>query len=136
MGEMGALHALLMHPHITGVHGEVVARGAGAEHDHAAALHHEAGDREGRLAWMLEHAIHVHALAGDVPYGLAEAADLFRPGVVFRRADRWHLAPAFEIVAVDDALGAERKHIISLLVVGDDTDGVGAGGGAELHGHG
>src|SRR5262249_9846643 len=42
MGEMRALDALLMHQHITRIHGEVVAGGAGAEHDHAAALHHEA----------------------------------------------------------------------------------------------
>src|SRR5262249_14274609 len=42
MGEMRALDALLMHPHIARVHGEVVARRAGAEHDHSAALHHKA----------------------------------------------------------------------------------------------
>src|SRR6478609_5954215 len=44
MGEMRALDALLMHPHIARVHGEVVASGAGAKHDHAAALHHETGN--------------------------------------------------------------------------------------------
>jgi membrane protein len=48
MREMRALNALLVHPHIARVEGQVEAGGAGAEHDHAAALHHEAGQREGR----------------------------------------------------------------------------------------
>src|SRR5581483_5037280 len=108
MGEMRALDALLVHPHIARVHGEVVAGGAGAEHDHAAALHHEARHREGRFAGMLEHAVDVHALSGDVPDGLAEPAHFLAPGVVFRRADLGHLAPAVELLAVDHALGAER----------------------------
>src|SRR5499426_643472 len=42
VSEMRALHALLPHPHITRVEGEVVARGAGTEHHHAAALHDQA----------------------------------------------------------------------------------------------
>ena len=61
MGEMRALDALLAHPHEARVEGEVVAGGAGAEHDHAAALHDEAGDREGLLAGMLEHDVDVLA---------------------------------------------------------------------------
>ena len=39
VGEVAALDALLTHPHEARVHGEVVAGGAGAEDDHAAALH-------------------------------------------------------------------------------------------------
>src|SRR5215831_14005689 len=42
MGEMGTLDALLAHPHIARVEGEVVAGGPGAEHHHAAALDHKA----------------------------------------------------------------------------------------------
>src|SRR5262249_40452917 len=47
VGEVAALDALLPHPHEAGIERDVVAGGAGAEHDHAAALHHEAADREG-----------------------------------------------------------------------------------------
>src|ERR1700730_18394815 len=72
MREMRALHALLAHPDIARVESDVVARGAGAEHDHAAALDDEARHRERRLAGMLEHDVDV-ALAGDVPDRLAEA---------------------------------------------------------------
>ena len=58
----------------------------------------------------------------------------FDPGVVFRRADLRHLAPAVEVLAVDDALGAELHDEVALVVLGDDADGVGAGRRAELHG--
>ena len=74
IGEVAALDALLAHPDEARVEGEVVAGGAGAEHDHAAALHDEAGDREGLLARMLEDEIDIDALAGDVPDRLAEGA--------------------------------------------------------------
>ena len=74
VGEVRALHALLVHPQIAGVHRQVVARGAGADDDHAAALHDEHRDRERRLAGMLEHAVDVVALAGDLPDRRAELA--------------------------------------------------------------
>jgi hypothetical protein len=38
------------------------------------------------------------------------------------------LAPAVEILAVDDALGAEAHDEVALVLVGDDADGVGARG--------
>jgi hypothetical protein len=34
----------------------------------------------------------------------------------FGRADGWHLAPAVELVAVDDALGAELHDEVRLVV--------------------
>src|SRR6516164_3542804 len=132
VGEMRALHALLPHPHIARVEGEVVARSAGTEHDHAAALHDQAGDRERRLARMLEHDIDV-ALAGDVPDRLAELARLLDPGIVVRRADLRHLAPAGKLLAVDHALGTQLHHIVALAFIRDDADGVGTGSGRELH---
>src|SRR6476620_8252679 len=132
---MRALHALLMHPHIPGIHGEVVTGSAGAEHYHAAALHHETRHREGRFAWVLEHGIDIDALAGNLPDRLAEIARLFQPHIIFGGADRRHLAPAFEVVAIDHALGAERHDEVALLVVGHDTDGIGACGGDQLHCH-
>src|SRR4029078_7124109 len=128
VSEVRALHALLVHPYVARVHGEIVAGGAGAEHDHAAALHNEARHREGRFARVLEHAVDIDALAGDLPDRLAEIARLLQPHIVFGRADRRHLAPAFEVVAVDHALGAERHDEFALVVVGYDADGVGAGG--------
>src|SRR5262249_61132926 len=85
MGEMRALYAFLPHPDITRVEGEIVARGAGAEYHHAAALHDQAGDREGRLAGMLEHDVDI-ALPRDVPNRLAEPTPLLHPAVLFRRA--------------------------------------------------
>src|SRR5712664_4573895 len=81
---------------------------------------------------MLEHRIDV-VLAGDIPDRLAEFARLPDPAVVFRRADLRHLAPAVEVLAIDDALGAESEHVLPLALVRDDTDGVGARGGADLH---
>ena len=79
--------------------------------------------------------IDIDALAGDLPDRLAEIARLFQPVVVFGRADLGHLAPAFEVLAVDHALGAERHDEVALVVVGHDADGIGAGGGDELHRH-
>src|ERR1700754_1393694 len=133
---MRALNALLAHPYIARVESDVVAGGAGAEHDHAAALHDETRDREGRLARMLEHHVDVVALAGDVPDRLAEFARFLGPVVIFGRADLGHRAPAFEVLAVDDALGAERQHEVALAFVTDDADRIGARHGAELHGKG
>jgi hypothetical protein len=78
-----ALQALLMHPHVAHVEGAVVAGRAGADHDHAALLHHQRRDREGRLARVFEDHVDTHALAGDVPDRLAEAPRLFQPFIVF-----------------------------------------------------
>src|SRR6185369_9962123 len=134
--EMAALNALLAHPNEARIHGEVVAGGTGAEDDHAAALHHEAGNRESRLAGMLEDEIDVIALAGDTPDRLAEFAALFHIGVIaLDIVDIGELAPAVEIIAVDDALGAQRHDEIALALIRDDTDGVRAGGRNELDRH-
>src|SRR6185295_6093388 len=123
-----ALDALLPHPDEACVHGQIVAGGAGAEHDHAAALHHEAGDREGLLARMLEHEIDVDALAGDAPDRLAELAAALHVIVIAGRiVDVGQLAPAIEFAAVDDALGAQRHHELAFALIGDDADRVGAG---------
>ena len=107
-------------------------RRAGAEHHHAAALHDEAGNRERLLARMLEHRVDV-LLLGDVPDRLAELAGLRHEGVVLGRIDLRQLPPAIEVLAVDDALGAERHHELALCFVRDDADGVGAGRRAKLH---
>src|SRR5258708_6991070 len=80
---------------------------------------------------MLEHRIDV-VLAGNIPDRLAELARLLHPGVVFRRADLRHLAPAIEILAIDGALGAQLEHVLALALIRDDPDGVGARRRAEL----
>ena len=132
MREVRALDALLPHPDVARVEGDIEAGGAGAEHHHAAALDHHRRDREGLLARMLEHDVDV-ALAGDVPDRLAEAARFLGPVVVFGGVHRRHLAPALEVLAVDHALGAEIEHVFGLRLVGDDGDGIGARGGDQLH---
>src|SRR5208282_3230998 len=123
MREVRALHALLPHPDVARVEGDVVAGGAGAENHHAAALDDEARHRERRFAGMLEHDVDV-ALAGNVPDRLAETARLFGPGVVFGRADFRHLAPALEFLAVDDTLGAEIEHVFGFRLIRHDADGI------------
>src|SRR5215472_3202548 len=81
---------------------------------------------------MFEHDIDV-AFAGDIPDRLAEATRLFHPGVVFRRADLGHRAPAFEFAAIDDALGAEIEHVLHFGRIGHDADGVGTGSRDKLN---
>ena len=104
---MRTLHALLMHPQIARIHGQIVAGGAGANDNHAAALHNLHGDGDRRFARMLEHAIDVDALAGRLPNRRAELAHFLEPVIVFGRIDLRQLTPAIELLAVDDAFGAE-----------------------------
>src|SRR5665213_4393550 len=103
---MRALDALLPHPDITRIKGDVEAGGAGAEHDHAATLDHHRRHRESLLARMLEHDVNI-ALAGDVPDRLAEAARFLAPIVIFGGIHLRELAPALEFLSVDRAFGAE-----------------------------
>src|SRR5689334_18924151 len=133
IGEVRALNALLAHPDIARIEGDVVAGGAGAEDDHAAALHDETRYRESGFAWVFEHHVDIVALAGDVPDRLAEFARFFGPSVIFRRTHFGHRAPAIEILAIDDAFGAERHDEVAFALVAEDADGIGAGDGAELN---
>ena len=75
---------------------------------------------------MFEHHVDVHALAGDVPDRLAEFARLFQPLIVFGRIDRGHLAPAIEILAVDHTFRTHGHDKLALVLLRDDTDGIGA----------
>src|SRR3954452_5952802 len=81
---------------------------------------------------MFEHGVDI-LLAGNIPDRLAELTRFLGPLRIFRRVDGRHLAPALEILAVDDAARAERHDVIALRLVGDDADRIGAGGGAKLH---
>src|SRR4029077_60142 len=110
------LHALLPHPDVARVEGDVIDGGAGAKHDHAAALDHEARYRKRGFAGMLEHDIDV-ALAGNVPDRLAEAARLLHPGLVFGRADFRHRAPALELAAIDHAFSAEVHDVLDFGLI-------------------
>src|SRR4029078_2688897 len=80
---------------------------------------------------MFEDDINI-TFSGNFPDRLAEAARFFRPFTEFRRVHRWHLSPALEIFAVDDALGAEVEDVFNLRLVRDNPDGVGAGRRDEL----
>src|SRR5262249_36302110 len=134
--EVAALDALLAHPDETGIEGQVVACGARAKDDHAAAFHHETGNRKGLLAGMLEDEIDIVALACNAPDRLAKLAHLFHVLVVAGNVvDIGKRTPAVEVVAVYDTLGAELHHEISFRIIGDYADRIGARGGDELHRH-
>src|ERR1700733_4229857 len=83
---------------------------------------------------MFEYHVDIVAFAGDVPDRLAELARLFRPRIVFWCADPGHRAPAVEILAVDDALRTERQHELTFGFIRNNTDRVGSGYRAQLHG--
>src|SRR5215472_4990283 len=129
---MRSLNAFLPHPDITCVEGEIVAGGAGAEDDHATALHDQARDWEGLLTRMLEYHVNVVAFAGDVPDRFSKLARFLRPSVVIGGAHFRHLAPAIEVLTIDHALGAERKYEFALGFVRDHANGVRAGHRAKL----
>src|SRR5512139_3534894 len=81
---------------------------------------------------MLEDDIDI-AFTGNFPDRLAEAARFFRPLAEFWRVNRWHLSPALEIFAVDDALGPEVENVFNLRLDGDNPDCVGAGRSNKLN---
>ena len=85
---------------------------------------------------MFEHAVDVVAFACRFPDRRTEFARRLEPFAVFRRADLGHLAPAVELLAVDDAFGAELPHEIGLIVFGDDADGISPRRCAKLNCHG
>src|SRR3546814_17058694 len=104
---MAALDALLPHPDEARVHRQVKAGGAGAEHDHAAALDDEAAHREGLLARMLEHEIDVVALARDLPDRLSEFADLLHVlGIAGIFVAVRQASPQGAVFSVDPALAS------------------------------
>ena len=71
-----------------------------------------------------------------LPDGGAELAHLLHVlGIGLLVVDVGKLAPAVEVVAVDDAARAERHHEILLRRIGDHADGVGAGRRDELDRH-
>ncbi len=133
IGEVRALDALLMHPEIARVHGEVVARRAGADHDHAAALHHLHRDRERRLARMLEHEVDVDALAGDVPDRLAEARASLSANYCTRACPTFGSCPQhLKSLRLMTPLAPSCMHEIALVVIRDHADRIGARRRAEL----
>jgi hypothetical protein len=135
VGEVRALHALLAHPEEAGVHGEVEARGAGADDDHAAALHDKHRDRHRCFARVFEDDVDILG-ASDLPDGFAELAGFLHVVVELGRVHLRKLAPALEVGPVDDALGAHRQDEVGLRIIRDHADGVGAGDRAELDGVG
>src|SRR3954466_2897433 len=120
VGEMRPDDLLLAHPEVADVEVEVVARGAGADHDLAERLDGEDRRRERGLADVLEH--DVGRPAEDLLDGLAEAARLLeaRLLLVGRLAALAH--HALVLVAVDPAGPAEPLDELALLRRGDDAD--------------
>ena len=85
IGKVRALKALLMHPHVADIEGQIITGGARADHHHTAFFTHEGRDRKGALARMFKHQIGVVSLAGDLPNRGAKLAGLFEPSGIFRR---------------------------------------------------
>ena len=70
------------------------------------------------------------------PDRAAELAALLHVfGIARLVVDVGKLAPAVEVVAVDDAACAQRHHEVRLRRIGDHADGVGAGRGDQLDRH-
>ena len=120
---MRALQALLAHPVVAKVERRVVAGRAGADHDHAAGLAHEARRRQRGLARVLEHDRRVLLLAERLPERRAERARALEPLRVLDvvRPAR-QLAPVIELAAIDHADRAELLAELVLAVARDDRD--------------
>ena len=126
MGKVRPLHAFLVHPQIARIHRQVIARGAGTDHHHAALFADKNRGRKGCLAGVFKHHVDIHALAGDVPDRLAELAHLAEPFLILWRVHNRHLAPAIEILAVQNTFGAQTHHEIALVLVGNHANRVAA----------
>ena len=126
MGKVTALNTFLVHPKIAYIECAIKAGGARANHDHAALFADQCRHRERRLARVFEHHIDVVALAGDVPDRLAEFTRFLEPVGVFGGVDGGQLAPALEILAVDDTLGAQPHDKVAFVFVRNHANGVGA----------
>ena len=125
MREMRALNPLLPHPDEAGIKGDVEAGGAGAKNDHPAAFGDKCGDRKSLLAGMFKNNIHI-LFAGNIPDGFTEFTGFAHEGGEFGRIDFGQLAPAVEILAVDDTLGPKTQHIIALGFIRNHTDCIGS----------
>jgi hypothetical protein len=136
VGEVRALQALLPHPVVAQIERRVVAGGAGADHDHAAGLGHEARGRQRGLAGVLEHDRRALLLAERVPERLAEIARALEPQPVLELvAPARQLAPVAELAAIDDADRAELLAVLDLVVARHHRDRAAAGGLDDLDRH-
>src|SRR6185312_9896430 len=131
-----ALQPLLAHPVVAEVERRVVAGRAGADHDHAARLAHEARGRQRGLAWVLEDDRRILLLPERLPEGGAECARALEPQVVFDLVGPLgELAPVLELAAIDDADRAELLAEVILAVARDDRDRAAARGAHDLDRH-
>src|SRR3989442_1267868 len=133
---MAALEALLAHPVIAQIEGDIVARGSGADHDHAPRRAHEFRRRQCGLAGMLEDDAGIGLLAEPVPDGLAEGARALGPVAVGLAVPGvGHRPPVVELSAIDHAGGAVVGAELALGLVGDDGDGAAALSPRDLDRH-
>src|SRR6266853_4044135 len=133
---MAALEALLSHPVVAQVQGDVVAGGAGADDDHAAGGADEFRRGQRRLARMLEDDAWACLLAERVPDGLAEGAGALGPVAIgLGVLGVGHGSPVVELRAIDDAGGAVLHAELTLGLVGDDGDRASALGPRDLERH-
>src|SRR5699024_3357944 len=125
---VATLKTFLACPVVAQIDHDVIACGAGADDNHAAGLTHENTCGYGQAARMLEHDRRILAFAGDLPDALTEFACLGGPfllagGVVDQGWD----SPVAELITVDVADRAEFFRILPALVIGNDSDRLGAG---------
>ena len=104
----------------------IIARGTGADDDHAAALYDQHRHGKRRFTRMLENEIDVCAFARYLPNRRTEFPRFLHPRVELGRIDLRQLSPTVEILAIENALGAELAHEIRFFVVGNDADGIGS----------
>ncbi len=75
---------------------------------------------------MLKHHVDIVAFAGNFPDGRAKLTRFFEPRRIFGSIHCWHLPPAVEILAVQHALGTQPHNEITLALIRDHPDGIGA----------
>ena len=109
--QVRALVALLHVPEVAHVHHRVVARRAGADHDHATAVGHEDRGRDRVLPGVFEHDARDSTFSPTrIPDRLAERLGAGEPVLPLGRVPRRRHAPMAEVLAVD---GSPRRQATS-----------------------
>ena len=126
MRKMATLNAFLVHPKIACIQRQIITCGARADHHHPAFFTHESRNRESAFTRVLEYNIHIHALARDLPNGLAKFAHLGEPSFIRVRIHNRQLSPSIEIFAIDNAFSAQAQHKVAFIFIRNHGNRIGA----------
>src|SRR5690242_17281371 len=133
---MASLEALLPHPVVAEIERHVIARCAGANHNHPAGRAHEFRRGQRRLARVLEYDARTCPFTDRIPDRLAERTRAFRPlAVGLRVSGIGHHAPVVEQATIDDTNSAVLHAERSLALVGHDGDSAPAFRPCDLERH-